>query len=122
MKFQFKTEVLASLVTASLLFATVAEAHVQVRSVSPRSGATVNRKLNVVRVTFTGPLRSGRLTVVGAGNRVVSVGRGGRDPRAVNRILVPLRSGLRPGRYRASWTVVAADGHRQLGSFRFRLR
>jgi methionine-rich copper-binding protein CopC len=35
---------------------------------------------------------------------------------------VPLESGKRAGRYRARWTIVAADGHDQDGSFRFRLR
>jgi methionine-rich copper-binding protein CopC len=34
---------------------------------------------------------------------------------------VSLKPGLRSGRYKASWTIVAADGHDQRGSFRFKI-
>ena len=73
-------------------------------------------------VTFTGPLRRGTVRVVGPGSKVVSVGKGGRDPRNIKRLLVPLKGSLKAGSYKASWTIVAADGHAQKGSFSFRLK
>jgi methionine-rich copper-binding protein CopC len=52
----------------------------------------------------------------------VSIGSGGRDPRKVSRLRVALKASKRAGRYTARWTATAADGHRQDGSFKFRLR
>lgn len=51
---------------------------------------------------------------------MVSAG-GGRDPRNVKRLLAGLHGSLKPGSYKASWTIVAPDGHSQKGSFRFKL-
>ena len=73
-------------------------------------------------VTFTGPLRRGTVRVVGPGSKVVSVGKGGRDPRNISRLLVGLKGSLKAGSYKASWTILAADGHNQKGSFQFRLK
>ena len=39
----------------------------------------------------TAPLRRGTIRVLGPGSRVVSVGKGGRDPRNINRLLVRLK-------------------------------
>lgn len=100
----------------------VAAAHTEVKSTSPAAGATAKTTIAKVTVTFTGALRRGTLRVTGPGGKVVSIGRGGRDPRNINRLLVGLRSGLKAGAYKASWTIVAADGHEQGASFRFRLR
>ena len=58
----------------------------------------------------------------GRDRSVVSVGKGGRDPRNINRLLVPLKGSLKAGSYKASWTIVAADGHARQGSFSFRLK
>jgi methionine-rich copper-binding protein CopC len=102
--------------------ATTASAHTEVKSTSPADGATVTRTLTRVTVTFTGELKRGTLRVVSPGGKVVSDGNGGRDPRNTRRLLVGLKSSLKPGSYKASWTVVAADGHKQKGSFHFKLR
>lgn len=102
--------------------ASVAVAHTDVQATSPAGGTTAATSLTRVTVTFDGPLRRGTVRVVGPGNRVVSRGSGGRDPRNIRRLLVALRGPLRAGAYRATWTIVAADGHAQKGSFRFRLR
>ena len=67
------------------------------------------------------PIRSGTLTVK-RGSRTVSSGRGGQDPRNVKRLRVGLKSGLKAGRYKATWTIKAVDGHTQRGTFTFRLR
>ena len=114
------TLVLAFVATA--LPATVALAHVDVKSRSPSKGGSASKSIGGVSVTFEGPIRSGGIRVVGPGGRVVSSGNGGRDPRNITRVKVGLKGSKRAGRYRATYSIVAADGHRQRGSWRFRLR
>ncbi len=95
-------------------------AHVTVVSKSPATSA--KRTLKTVRVTFSGPIRSGTLKVYRVSNGVkVSIGNGRRDPRNLRRLVVSLKSGLSTGRYIARWTLVGSDGHPQRGSWRFRL-
>lgn len=105
---------------ASLALATAAQAHTEVASTSPRNGRTASTATRSVTVTFTGQIRRGTLSVSRAG-RKVSRGSGGVDPRSVKRLRVALGSRLKAGRYVARWSIVAADGHRQSGTFRFRL-
>ena len=111
--------VTARAVTA--LAAGAALAHTEVKSTSPSAGASAKRPLRTVTVTFTQPIQRGTLRVKGPGKVVVSDGGGGRDPRNVARLKVRLQRGLGAGRYKAAWTIKAVDGHRQSGSFRFRL-
>lgn len=113
---------LAVTLVAAALAATVALAHVDVKSRSPGKGGSASRSLGSVSVTFEGPIRSGGIRVVGPGGRVVSSGNGGRDPRNITRVKVGLKGSKSAGRYRAKYSIVAADGHRQEGSWRFRLR
>ena len=42
--------------------------------------------------------------------------------RKITRLKASLKSGLGAGRYKARWSIKAADGHEQSGSFSFRLR
>ena len=107
--------------TLALGGATIAVAHTEVRSTSPASGATAKTSVKQVTVTFNKALRSGTLRVTGPGGKVVSSG-GGVDPRNVKRLLAGLKGSLKAGSYKASWTIVAADGHTQKGSFRFTLK
>jgi methionine-rich copper-binding protein CopC len=100
----------------------IASAHTEVKSTNPANGASAKTTLSRVTVTFTGSLTSGTLRVSGSGGKVASLSNGGRDPRNTSRLLVGLKGSLKPGSYTASWSVVAADGHRQKGSFRFKLR
>ena len=51
-----------------------------------------------------------------------SVNDGARDPRNDDRLLVEFRRGLKSGRYTASWRAIADDGHRERGTFAFRLK
>ena len=97
-----------------------ASAHVTVVSKSPATSA--KKTVKTVRVTFSGPLRSGTLKVYRVSNNVkVSIGNGRRNPRNLRQLVVSLKSGLSPVRYVARWTLVGADGHAQHGSWRFRL-
>jgi copper resistance protein C len=116
------TATLVIALAAIALTAAIAIAHVDVKSRSPSSGASASTSIRTVSVTFERQIRRGGLRVVSASGRVVSVGSGGRDPRNVARVVVGLRRSLRAGRYRATYSIIAADGHRQRGSWRFRLR
>jgi methionine-rich copper-binding protein CopC len=115
-----RTAALASAV--ALGGAAIASAHTEVKSTSPANGAAAKTTLTRVTVTFTGSLSSGTLRVSGPGGKLASLSTGGRDPRNPSRLLVGLKGSLKPGSYTASWSVVAADGHKQKGSFRFKLR
>jgi methionine-rich copper-binding protein CopC len=121
MRIRLPVTVLVALVVAALA-ATVAIAHVGVRSRSPSSGGTASTSIRSVSITFNGPIRSGGIRVFGPGGRVVSIGNGGRDPRNITRVKVRLKRSKRAGRYLARYSIRAADGHRQRGSWRFRLR
>ena len=87
-------------------------AHVELVSSSPAKNAKVAHAPASVSLTFSGPIRSGTLSVTGSGGRASS-GSGGRDPRNIKRLLVALRHGLKSGRYTVKARVVAADGHSQ---------
>lgn len=104
------------------LAAATAFAHTEVKSTYPAKGKTAKTTIGSVSVTFTGTIRSGTLKVTGPGGTTASSGTGGRDPRSVKRLRVPLKPSLKAGSYKASWTMKAADGHTQRGSFTFKLR
>jgi methionine-rich copper-binding protein CopC len=117
-----RTVVAVALAVGSLAVGVgVADAHTEVAATSPSSGKTASTAVRTVSVTFTGQIRSGTIKVTCAG-KTVSKGRGGQDPRNVKRVAVGLRTGLKAGKYVASWTAIAADGHHQKGTFSFRLK
>jgi methionine-rich copper-binding protein CopC len=97
-----------------------ASAHVTVVSKSPATSA--KKTVKTARVTFNQAIRSGTLRVYRISNGVkVSIGSGARNPRNLKQLVCTLKSGKAAARYVARWTVVGPDGHRQSGSWRFRL-
>jgi methionine-rich copper-binding protein CopC len=115
----------AALLVAAVALATAAApalAHVQLVKTSPQAGSTAKRTAPSASATFSGPILSGSLNVAGPGGRRASVDSGARDPRSIKRVLVELKHGLKPGTYKASWKIVAGDGHHEHGTFTFKLR
>lgn len=108
----------ASLVLASTAVAAIA--HTDVKSTSPRDGAVLAKPPGSVSATFAGQILSGSITVK-KGGTVVSTGPNGVDPRNVARLRVKLKSGLGSGVYNVAWEAKAPDGHRQTGTFSFRV-
>ena len=88
----------------------------------PHQVQTGSTRISTVTVTFSQQIRSGSIKVTGPGGSTYSSGSGGRDPRNVKRLRVPLKSSERTGNYKASWTIKAVDGHAQRGSFTFKLK
>jgi copper resistance protein C len=115
------TAALAAAGVTSAVAAAAAFAHTEVKSTYPGKGKSATTRITTVSVTFTAGIRSGTLKVTGPGGTATSSA-GARDPRNVRRLRAPLKRGLRAGTYKASWTMKAADGHTQRGSWTFRLR
>ncbi len=116
------TLISGALVALLAFGATAAQAHVALVKSNPTSGAKLSSAPKSVWLLFSGPIRSGTLKVTGPGNKVVSSGRGGRDPRNVDRLLVGLKRGLKKGSYKASGSSIAADGHHQTWTLSFSLK
>jgi methionine-rich copper-binding protein CopC len=112
----------AAALAAVAIGAPPAGAHVERVATSPKAGTAVPRTVRAVTATFSGQLRSGRIVVRNANRAMVSIGRGGLDPRNARRIRTTLRRGLPAGRYTVSYTVVSADLHEASGGWTFRLR
>jgi methionine-rich copper-binding protein CopC len=102
----------------------VAHAHAELLTTNPRGGAVVKKMPSSVTVTFTGPIKSkgSSLVVNNSAGKRVSTRIGRRDPKNVKRLTVPMKSGLGNGRYVVRWTFTSADGHRQSGSYSFRVK
>ena len=97
-------------------------AHTELTSTSPARGGSAGTGIRSVTATFNQAIRGGTLKVKRRGGSKVSLGSGGRDPRKISRLKASLKPGLKAGRYKARWSIEAADGHEQSGSFSFRLR
>jgi methionine-rich copper-binding protein CopC len=116
------TLALAAAAAVSAVTAATAFAHVEVKSTYPGKGKTVSKNVSSVSVTFSGAIRKGTLKVTGPGGKAASNGSGGRDPRKVSRLRTSMKSGLSAGTYKAKWTMTAADGHTQSGTFTFKVK
>lgn len=116
------TTAFAAAAAVSAITAATAFAHTEVKSTYPGKNKTVSARLSTVSVTFTGTIRSGTIKVTGPSG-TISRGNGGRDPRNVKKLRVPIKSGSKKaGTYTAKWTMKAADGHTQTGSFKFKIK
>jgi copper resistance protein C len=98
-----------------------ADAHTSVKSARPAAGSTSKTTISVVAVIFNGEVRSASIAVKGPDRKTVSK-KTVRDPRNDHRFQTSLKRGLKAGAYRATWTITAADGHRQTGTWTFRLK
>lgn len=107
-------------VCASGLLPPAAAAHSELVESRPAADDRVSPAPDTVTLRFSEPLRQAlRLRVADSRgrDRVAAVRFDRRTPRLVRGALRPLR----PGRYRVTWAVVAADGYTQGGSFAFRV-
>jgi methionine-rich copper-binding protein CopC len=120
---QLLTLRLATALAALAIAPATADAHVELVASSPRAGAVLRApaKARAVTATFSGPIRSGTIVVENRSGVVVSIGKGRVDPANVRRLRTTLKAGRKPGRFTVSFTVVSADGHRETGSWAFRL-
>jgi copper resistance protein C len=110
-------------VSALLAMAAPAWAHVFPDHSDPRVGHALDAPPPAVRIWFDGAIEPvfSTLRVEDADRRRVDRGDGHVDPTDRSLLEVSLPP-LPSGRYQVFWSVVARDGHRTEGSFRFRVK
>lgn len=114
--------VITLVVTLLAITAATAFAHVTLQSTSPGAGSVQKSSPKTASATFSGEIKSGTIKVYDASNTKVSKGNGAKDPRNVKRVSTSLNADLPNGRYTAKWNITAPDGHKQSGSFSFRIK
>ncbi|HTO12067.1 MAG TPA: copper resistance CopC family protein [Candidatus Binatia bacterium] len=89
----------------------------------PRVGSTVDRPPAQVRIWFDGEIEPtfSTVRVESEDQRRVDQGDARVNPRD-GRLLEVTVPPLASGRYRVYWSVIARDGHRTEGDFRFRIK
>jgi len=89
----------------------------------PRVGQSVEAPPPTVRIWFDGPIEPvfSTLRVEDGAQQRIDQGDGHVDARDAT-LLEASVPPLGPGTYRVYWSVVARDGHRTEGSFRFRVK
>lgn len=102
------------------LWATLAAAHAFPERAEPRVGAVVRTPPAEVRIWFDGDLEPAfsRVTVADHAGQRIDRGDAQVDPenRRLLRVSLPA---LAPGAYKVAWSVLAVDGHRTQGDYRF---
>lgn len=115
------TRSLTVALSAACVVVPSANAHTGSSSTSPSRGAVLTTLPSAVTVTFgeqIGRVTSLKVTRAGT-NYVTSFGI---DPSNVARAKAKLKATGPAGTYSVSWTIKAADGHTQTGSFTFKTR
>ncbi len=93
-------------------------AHTGLKSVSPANGATVKALPGFVKITFSQPIgsvSSVQLMDSKGKNHVVTARL---DPQNAARVLAKTTKPA-AGTYVGTWSIVADDGHKKTGKFRF---
>lgn len=117
---RLRTALAVGVVTAWGVAAVPALARAPVVGTSPSNGAHAS-DVRSVAVRFGEPVLTGLISVRKADGGVVRARLGGLtgDRKRLREVFAQR---LRPGRYTVRWIVLAADGDRQRGSFRFSVR
>ncbi|HEX6025180.1 MAG TPA: copper resistance protein CopC [Solirubrobacter sp.] len=113
-----------ALITAVALLVpvSVAWAHVDLKSVSPRKNSTRTSAVRTVQATFKSSLLTGTITIKNQGGHVIQLKRNGLKA-GNKRVLQAIpRTPLGSGRYTVEWRARAPDGHSQRGTWSFRVR
>jgi copper resistance protein C len=106
-----------------LIIAAQAAAHAFPDHSEPRVGSTVDRPPSLVQIWFDGAIEPvfSTMRVETEEKQRVDKGDARVNPQD-NRLLEVSVSPLPSGRYHVYWSVIARDGHRTEGDFRFRVK
>jgi copper resistance protein C len=96
-------------------------AHAPVIGTSPRNNATVSN-VRTVSVRFGEAVVTGLISVKRANGSTVPARASGLQPSNKARLRAVFARKLPAGRYTVRWRARADDGHREHGTFRFRVR
>ena len=107
--------------TALLVPASVAWAHVDLKSVSPGKNSTRHSSVREVHATFKSSLTTGLIEIKTSSGRVVALKSNGLKAGDKKILQAVPRTPLGDGRYTVSWRGRAPDGHSQRGSWSFRV-
>lgn len=105
-------------IAVSVAVPAAAFGHAGVEGTYPSKGATVSTSISRVSVTFDEAVMTGTLSVKTSGGKAVPVSVRQKGAR----ITGTLKRKLTAGGYKVSWRAVADDGHKESGTFSFKVK
>lgn len=115
-----KTKLLKILGSLAVLFmTTMVSAHVDLTETIPADKAMLMQSPATLKLTFSGPVRMMKLSLVDAEQKAVKFGFAA-SATAASEFEWPLPP-LKSGNYQVSWIVMGQDGHKMTGDYGFML-
>ncbi len=105
----------------SLVVPGAARAHAYPDHAEPKVGSTVSTSPTLVRIWFDSDIEPAfsSIEVQSAAGTKVQQGNGSVDSSDPKLLEVTIAHPLAPGTYKVAWSVVARDGHRTSGDYKF---
>ena len=96
-------------------------AHARLVAARPAENRTATPPPTELQLKFSEAieLKFAQVTVSGTDSKPVKTGAVALDPNDKTTLIVPIAAPLADGSYLVTWQVVAADGHKTKGSYRF---
>jgi methionine-rich copper-binding protein CopC len=116
-----RRRIVVAAAAATLVPAGVAWAHAEVKSVSPRNNSTRHSAVREVHITFKSSVTTGLITIKTSSGKIVGLTANGLKPGNSAVVRAVPRTPLGNGRYTVQWRARAQDGHRESGSWGFRV-
>lgn len=102
---------------AVLLMTTMVSAHIDLTETIPADKAMLMQSPTMLKLTFSGPVRMMKLSLIDAEQKAVKFGFTP-SATAASEFEWPLPS-LKEGEYQVSWIVMGQDGHKMTGDYGF---
>ncbi len=93
--------------------------HIELIASDPAEGDTLTSELELIRLTFSGPIEEALSEIRLAGPMGLDLSLEARADPTMDRALLADVPPLTPGAYRVAWRTVSVDGHAVSGSFVF---
>jgi len=108
---------------ATCLIATSALAHPTLKSANPPVEGTATAPLTEIKLNFSEGviLKFSSVELLDQAGTKIATGKIATGAKDEKQLIVPLQAPLKAGTYTVKWTVVAADTHRENGSYSFKV-
>ena len=113
-----------SALAGTLLLATAADAHPQLKAAGPAPGSVVKDSPKALRIQFNEAIEPGfsGVEISNEKGEKQATGAASGSPSDKTQLIIPLTANLAPGKYTVVWHAVGEDTHHVEGKYNFEVK